>query len=109
MLHGFDLYLDIVGLVVFWALRTCIWAGGFSLFMWAVGWTKQDKWERVTGTGVRTEKISSHPVRIYIFIQYVFLFTEKYENETEAGSGVSRPYLRDSVFSRNNPILIPYL
>ena len=41
-LHGFELYGNVVGLVVFWALRTCTWADGFSLFMWA-GWTKRGR------------------------------------------------------------------
>ena len=27
----------------------------------------------------------------------------------EVGKSVSRPYLRDPVFSRDNPLLVPYL
>jgi hypothetical protein len=57
----------------------------------------------------RTEKISSRPVPFSTFDPTVFVFTEKYGNETETGEDLFRLFLRDTVFSRIEPVFIPYL
>ena len=48
------------------------------------------------------------PVFLYLFRQFLYL-RKNTEMEREAGGGVSRPYLRDPVFNRDNSVFFPYL
>lgn len=48
------------------------------------------------------------PVFLYLSRPFSYL-RKNMEMGREAGRGVSRPYLRDPVFSRNNPVFFPYL
>ena len=47
---------------------------------------------------------------IFLYLFHPFCIYEKNTKiEREAGSDVFRPYLRDFIFNRNNPVLVPYL
>ena len=48
------------------------------------------------------------PVFLYLSRPFPYL-RKNTEMGREAGEGVFRPYLRDPVFSRDNPVLVPYL
>ena len=54
-------------------------------------------------------KISSRPTRI-LYLSRPFPYLRKNtEMGRKAGDVVSRLYLRDPIFSRDNPIFFPYL
>jgi len=48
------------------------------------------------------------PSSLYFYI-YPVRFRKNTEMGREAGESVSRPYLWDPVFSRDNPVFFPYL
>jgi len=57
------------------------------------------------------EQTKSRPVPlVFVYLSRPFPYLWKnMETGQEAGRGVSRPYLRDLVFSRDDPVLVPYL
>ena len=57
------------------------------------------------------ERKKSRPVPpVFLYLFHLFLYLQKnMKMEREAGEGVSRPYLRDPVFSRGNLVFFLYL
>ena len=45
----------------------------------------------------------------YIYPAHFYIYGKIQKWEGKRKGGVSRPYLRDPVFSRDNPVLVPYL
>ena len=56
----------------------------------------------------RKKSRSVSSVFLYLFRLFSYL-QKNIEMGREAGEGVSYPYLRDLVFSRDNPVFFPYL
>jgi hypothetical protein len=58
--------------------------------------------------GLKTDE-PFRPIPFSIFDPIVSVFTEKYGNGTEIEEDLFRPFLRDPVFSRIEPVFILYL